>query len=152
MEIKRSGLEIQTASSSTGSLAKFRMSKILTKPEDITQWGITTKAVIAAGISLTVLAEAGMERGDLVESVELNAPSSHDLRGKTGEVIEGPKYIQAWQQYEEVLVTYQLQSPSGSGKPEEIKVVEEVGIFSNEPQQINNNPYLMAPAKFEKAA
>lgn len=172
MEIKRGGQEILQTPGSTGSLANFRMSKILTNPEDIIQWGITTKAVMAAGISLTVLEKAGIERGDQVDSVELSTLSSHNLHGKIGEVIEGPNHIQAWQERGEVLITNQLESPEVNDtnnniipfpnmKPQTIKVIEEVGVFTDIPTQISqpannldltNNPYLLAPAELKKAA
>lgn len=160
MEIRRG----QTIPEPTkpGFVARFNFSKILTQPYDIAQYGRTIRALIDAGMTLDILADAGEERGDQVERMELDAPTTHNLQGKVGEIIEAQDYIQAWHERGEVFITKQLPNPtSESGivpfettKQQKIGVVEGVGVFSNQNQtdQLENNPYLKAPAGFKKAA
>lgn len=163
MEIRKGQVESQVVSIKPGSVARFKFSKITTNPEDLPQWGRTTRAVMEAGISLDVLNEAGDERGDKVERMVLDAPSTHNLQGKVGEIIEGKDHIQAWQEMGEVLVTKQLPNPNSEAgvvtfentEQQTIGVVEGMGVFSNQPTQIQNlseNPYLKAPADIKKAA
>lgn len=172
MEIKRGQIvnfspaqkvETQVVSVNPGIVARFKFSKISTPLYDIAQYGRTTRALMDAGMTLDILADAGEERGDKVERMVHDAPSTHNLQGKVGEIIEGKDQIQAWHQMGEVLVTRQLPNPTTESgvipfvktDPQKIGVVEGVGVFSNQPTQIQNlseNPYLKAPADIKKAA
>lgn len=158
MEIRRG----QTIPEPTkpGSIVRFKFSKISTKVHDIAQYGRTTRALMNAGMTLDILADAGEERGDQVERMEVDAPNTHNLQRKVGEIIEAQDHIQAWQEMGEVLITRQLPNPtSESGivpfettEQQKIRVVEGVGVFSNQNQadQLENNRYLNAPADLKK--
>lgn len=140
--------------------------KIITKQEDISQWGRLTKALDEAKMPVKYHAVKAAEyRGDQVEEFDFNASMKPNWSPNVaGELIEGPHEIIYWRRGEKVsiidqlpttggnrpsnIIPFQAQavSPLNQDQYKEVNTIEGVGIFTPESPSLESNPYLNTPA------
>ena len=157
------------------SLTRAKSFKVTSVNQNYTQYVNTIKAYAQAGLPFEHIANAGEFLGDLVERGEIDAPLEA-LEGKVGEVAEDESKLMAWQNRGEVIsLTHQLpgaqpitgqeivtstQGLTFNNPPQDQtrNVIEGIGVFKEQPQQVQNptsnpqlenNPYLKAPANFK---
>ena len=148
--------------------------KINSHTQNFSQYVRTVKAYALAGLPLVHIANAGEEIGDAVERQEIDASLLENSQSKAGEIAEDEGKIMAWQNRgEQISIVNQLpyvQSQKeteivpvtnnlatvGTAPEQKVNVLEGIAVFNNQPQQITadqnnsqleNNPYLIAPAK-----
>lgn len=145
---------------------------------DVEQYGRVAESLNALGWDNAeeILINSAKERADIVESIEFVAPLK-DMGNKVGELIISPGSIQWWRAKGPILITNKLPIQPNQGRQvivgqsvqenavdqtEKVRVIESVGIFTNQASQLpqatfeiadqEKNPYLLAPAKLNKAA
>lgn len=152
-------------------LTRAKSFKVISGGGNYSQYVNTIKAYASAGMPFAHIANAGETLGDLVERSEIDAPLT-SLEGKIGEVAEDESKLMAWQSRGEVIsLTHQLpgaQPITGQeivannqnlvvNNPQQNQtrnVIEGIGVVRQNPptqnSQLENNPYLRAPANLNK--
>lgn len=144
--------------------------KVTTGSGNYSQYVATVKAYAQAGMSFEHIANAGETLGDMVERGELDSSLIEGRQEKAGEIAEEESKVLAWQNRGEVIsVTHQIASPTPvTGQevvqttqsltqeqtpPQNLNVLEGIAVFNQKvSEQLENNPYLRAPADLKKAA
>lgn len=145
--------------------------------QNYAQYVSTVKAYVLAGMPFEHIANAGEQLGDEVERGELDAPLQEGWEAKVGETVEDESKILSWQNRGEVIsVTRQIASPNpvtgqevvqstrdlatGQNHQQNLNVLEGIAVFNNpqslpnassQNQNLENNPFLNAPADLKKA-
>lgn len=164
MEIKKGQIinfpgTLQTDEALVPSVFRARSFRITSGRGNFPQYVRTVKAYALAGMPLEHIANAGDHLGDLVERGEIDASLLQTSQSKAGEIAEDENTIMAWQNRgERISIINQLPSPQPMKETEIVpvsnntsNVLEGIAVFNNQPQ-IQNNPYLIAPAQLKKAA
>ncbi len=152
------------------SVIRAKSFKISSAMGNFAQYVRTVKAYALAGLPLVHIANAGEEIGDLVERGEIDASVLENSQSKAGEIAEDENKILAWQNRgEKIYIMNQLPSAqplketeivpvtnnlvTANPKQEQtLNVVEGIAVFNQNNSQLNNNPYLKAPADIKKTA
>lgn len=161
---------------SSGGVSPVRAKsfKINSANHNFSQYARTVKAYALAGLPLEHIANAGDHLGDPVERQEVDAALL--TQTKAGEIAEDENKIMAWQNRgEQISIVNQLQATqplketeivpvtnnlttTNPNQPQTLNVLEGIAVFNNQPQklppsqsnsQLENNPYLRAPANLK---
>ncbi len=151
------------------SRVRAKSFKVSSGQQNYYQYVATVKAYALAGMPFEHIANAGEALGDQVERGEIDAPILEGWQERAGEVAEDESKILSWQNRGEIIsITPQLSSPINTGEslvttsqqlstdqnPEQTRnVVEGIAVFNQaDNSQLEDNPYLKAPADLKKAA
>lgn len=135
------------------------------------QYQRTLGAFVEAGMPLQMIANAARSLGDEVDEGEVDAPFSPNFQrmGNGGVTVEDPNKIVAWQNRgEKTEIAPQIDSPTPmadameivpiaqavttSSDNGQIDVVEGMGVFKKQPDQLSTNPFLQPLTDLKKAA
>lgn len=149
------------------SLTRAKSFKVTSPSQNYAQYIKTVKAYALAGMPFEHIANAGDSLGDQVERGELDAPLEKTLQGKAGEIAEDESQLLAWQNRgetislahqlpsstpvtgTEVIPTSEQLTTTPTSSDQTLDVIEGIGVFNQTPQ-LENNPYLLAPADIKK--
>lgn len=144
--------------------------KVTSGNQNYSQYVNAIKAYALAGMPFEHIANAGETLGDMVERGELDSSLIEGWQEKAGEIAEEESKVLAWQNRGEVIsLTHQITSPNpitgqevvqtsqnlttGQNPSQNLNVLEGIAVFNqNKSEQLENNPYLIAPADIKKAA
>lgn len=150
------------------SAIRAKSFKVTSHTQNFAQYVATVKAYALAGMPFEHIANAGDFLGDQVERGEIDAPILEGWQEKAGEVAEDKSKILSWQNRGEIIsimpqissasITNQELIPisqqlSTTQNPDQtINVVEGIAVFNQKTSgQLENNPYLSAPADLKKS-
>lgn len=160
---------------SNKSVIRAKSFKVISGAQNFAQYVRTVKAYALASMPLEHIANAGEEIGDAIERAEIDANLLESSKSKAGEIAEDENKIMAWQSRGETIsIINQLPSAQplketeivpvinklvaiGETPEQKINVLEGIAVFNNQAQpvanqsnsQLENNPYLSAPANIK---
>lgn len=150
------------------SVIRAKSYKVTSGNQNYSQYVNTIKAYAQAGMPFEHIANAGEFIGDLVEKGELDTSLIEGWQEKAGEIAEEESKVLAWQNRGDVIsITNQITSPNtttgseiviasqdltiGENQPQNLNVLEGIAVFNQKTSgQLENNPYLRAPADPKK--
>ncbi len=143
--------------SNNSQVTRAKSFKINSPTQNYSQYINTVKAYAQAGLPFEHIANAGDHLGDSVERGEIDASIHQGWQNKAGEIAEDKSKILAWQNRGETIsITQALGAPTSNSlttsqqtREQTLNVVEGISVTKVQPSELDNNPFLKAPANLK---